>query len=146
MSTELEIRPYRPEDALRLLTIWRTASEIGHPFFTQTQLDEQQQLVGDVYLPKAETWVALSKANPVGFIGLLGNFIGGLFVAPENHGAGVGKSLIEHALKIHGTLELDVYALNEGALGFYRRLGFVEIFRRPCDDNGLAFEVIKLRR
>ena len=146
MPTEIEIRPYRPEDCLRLLDIWRAASEIGHPFFSREQLDEQQQLVGDVYLPQAETWVALSDAKPVGFIGLLDDFVGGLFVAPESHGTGVGRRLVEHALERHGALELDVYALNAGALSFYRRLGFVEISRRPRDDNDLPLEVVQLRR
>lgn len=146
MPTEIEIRPYRPEDCLRLLDIWRAASERGHPFFSREQLDEQQQLVGDVYLPQAETWVALSDAKPVGFIGLLDDFVGGLFVAPESHGTGVGRRLIEHALERRGTLELDVYALNAGALSFYRRLGFVEISRRPRDDNDLPLEVVQLRR
>lgn len=146
MSNEFEIRLYRPEDRSRLLAIWRAAAEIGHPFFTSRQLDEQQQLVGDVYLPKAETWVALSGAGPAGFIGLLDDFIGGLFVAPENHGTGVGRRLVACALERRGTLELDVYALNEGALGFYRRLGFTEISRGLRADDGLSLEVVRLRR
>jgi putative acetyltransferase len=145
MNIDLQIRPYRPEDKPRLLSIWRAASEIGHPFFSNDQLDEQQKLVEEVYLPKAENWVAQYDGEPVGFIGLMGNFVGGLFVAPEAHGLGIGRALIAHALEHNNSLELDVYALNESAVGFYHRLGFVEVSRRPTDDNNLPLEVIKLR-
>jgi len=146
MNNDLQIRPYRADDKSRLLSIWRAASEIGHPFFSEDQLDEQQHLVGEIYLPKAETWVAQYDGEPVGFIGLLDSFIGGLFVSPEAQGQGIGRALIAHALERKHSLELEVYALNESAVGFYRRLGFVEVSRRPTDDNNLPFEVIRLRR
>jgi len=146
MSIDLQIRPYRADDKSRLLLIWRAASEVGHPFFSKDQLDEQQRLVGEVYLSIAETWVAQDDGEPVGFIGLLDSFIGGLFVSPEAHGRGIGRALIAHALERKHSLELEVYARNENAVGFYRRLGFFEVDRRPTDDNSLPFEVIRLRR
>jgi ribosomal protein S18 acetylase RimI-like enzyme len=146
MTSAPEIRPFQPEDSPRLLRIWRAASEIAHPFFTSAQLDEQQALVEQVYLPKAETWVAVAAGQPVGFIGLLGHFIGGLFVAPEGQGRGIGRALVGHAAARQGSLELEVYARNEGALRFYQRLGFTEIGRRPRDDNDLPLELIRLRR
>jgi len=145
MSIDLQIRPYRPADKPRLLSIWRAASEIGHPFFSKDQLDAQQKLVGEIYLPKAENWVAQYDDKPVGFIGLVDNFVGGLFVAPEAQGRGIGRALIAHALERNNSLELDVYALNESAIGFYHRLGFIEVERRQTDDNDLPLEVIKLR-
>lgn len=145
MSLDLQIRPYTPEDKSRLLSIWRAASEIGHPFFSNDQLNEQQKVVGEVYLPQAETFVAEHDGAPVGFIGMLGHFVGGLFVAPEAHGQGIGRALVTFVLERDGALELDVYALNETAIGFYRRLGFVEVERRSTDDNNQPFEVIRLR-
>jgi len=145
MDIELDIRPYRSEDESCLLAIWRAASAKGHPFFTSEELDAQAQLVREVYLPKAETWVAVLEDEPVGFIGLLDNFIGGLFVDPAIHGRGIGRTLIGHARKLKGTLELEVYALNENARAFYERLGFGEIDRQATDANGLPFEVIRLR-
>ena len=145
MSLDLQIRPYTPDDKSGLLSIWRVASEIGHPFFSNDQLDEQQKVVGEVYLPQAETWVAEYDGTPVGFIGMLGHFIGGLFVAPEAHGQGIGRALVTFVLERNGALELDVYALNESAIGVYRRLGFVEVERRSTDDNHQPFEVIRLR-
>lgn len=145
MTTLFEIRPYAPEDAERLLAIWHDASRLAHPFFTEEQLREQRRLVRDIYLPEAENWVATAAGEPVGFIGLIDNFVGGLFVDPARHGRGAGRLLVQHAAGRKGMLELEVYALNREADGFYRHLGFREIGRRPTDDNGLPFEVVHLR-
>lgn len=145
MTTSFEIRPYAPEDTERLLAIWYDASRVGHPFFTEEQLSEQKRLVRDIYLPQAGNWVATKAGAPVGFIGLIDNFIGGLFVDPVRHGNGAGRRLIQHAAGRKGMLELEVYALNRKADGFYRHLGFREIGRRATDDNGLPFEVVHLR-
>ncbi|ALV26490.1 acetyltransferase [Pannonibacter phragmitetus] len=143
--TDFCIRPYRPDDTPCLLRIWRAASELGHPFLGKDQLDAQEKLTAEIYLPMAETWVIEVNGQPAGFIGLLDDFIGGLFVDPAQHGRGLGKALVAHALKSRSSLDLEVYARNEAAHGFYRRLGFLEVGRRPEDDNGLPFEVIRLR-
>lgn len=145
MAAPCDIRPYTPEDAARLLAIWRAASEQAHFFFTAEQLDAQQRLVADVYLSNAEISVATLSGTPAGFIGLLGSFVGGLFVAPEVQGRGIGRALIGHAMSLRGpVLELEVYARNAGARAFYRRLGFRERGRRATDDNGLPFTLIRL--
>lgn len=146
LPSDITIRPARPEEFDRLLAIWRAGTEKAHGFFTAEQIDAQAALVRDVYLAKAETWVATVDGEPAGFLGLLGNFVGGLFVDPQQHGSGIGRALMAHGLALKGTLELGVYARNERAMAFYKALDFEEIERRPIDDNGLPFEVVTLRR
>jgi ribosomal protein S18 acetylase RimI-like enzyme len=146
MNINLDIRPYRPDDKSRLLNIWRAASAVGHPFFTEDQLDQQADAVRDVYLPKAENWVAVMDGTPVGFIGLLGQFVGGLFVDPASHSRGIGRALVADAAEMKGHLELEVYARNSRALSFYQRLGFIEVSRRDTDDHGFPFELVRLER
>jgi ribosomal protein S18 acetylase RimI-like enzyme len=146
MLHELDIRAFEPDDTARLVAIWRAASEKGHPFFTAEQLDAQAALVGEHYLPLAETHVAQRDGEILGFISLLDQVIGGLFVDPRCHGTGIGRQLVEHATRLRPQLELEVYTLNGSARRFYDRLGFAETGRRPTDDNGLPFELIKLVR
>lgn len=143
---EAVIRPYRTEDRERLAAIWLSASRIGHPFLGEERLLAQQQMVRDTYLPMADNWVAEVDGRPAGFIGLIGNFIGGLFVDPEIHGAGIGRGLIEHAAARLGRLDVSVYADNPSAVDFYRRRGFVETGRQETDDEGLPFAVIHMAR
>ncbi|MFL0693987.1 MAG: GNAT family N-acetyltransferase [Agrobacterium tumefaciens] len=146
MKYDLKIRAFWPEDTTRLVAIWRAASEKGHPFLAREQLDIQATRVADHYLPLAETHVALLSGEIVGFISLLDQTIGGLFVDPNQHGTGIGRRLVEHASQLRSSLELEVYTLNESARRFYDRLGFIETGRRPTDDSGLPFELIKLVR
>lgn len=140
------IRPYRTDDCDRLLDIWHAASRTGHPFLSDSELEEQKILVRDIYLPKAENWVALEGSSPVGFIGLLESFIGGLFVHPQAHKRGYGTALVQHAAALKGDLEVEVYSLNDGALRFYERAGFSEVSRRPMDDQGRGLELVRLER
>ena len=140
------LRRYRAEDNQALSDIWLRASARAHSFFTREQLAEQQKRVSEVYLPNAETWVASEGADLLGFIGLIDDFIGGLFVDPQHQGHGVGRTLVTHAMALKGSLTLEVYARNPGARTFYEQLGFREIDRRPTDDNGLPFALIRMRR
>lgn len=142
----LKIRPYEPIDRDQLVDIWEAASRVGHPFLTESDIEEQKALVRDIYLPQAQNWVAQSDHGSVGFIGLLDNFVGGLFVDPRVHRAGVGRELVEHAALLKGHLEVEVYARNEAAVLFYHRVSFVEIGRRSTDDQGRELELIRLRR
>lgn len=142
----ITISAYDTADQAEMVRIWLEASRVGHPFLSEDDLQSQLVLVRDVYLPKAESWVAFFGSRPAGFIGLLGSFIGGLFVDPALHGAGVGGALVEHAAREKPTLSVDVYALNKAAIGFYQRLGFVERSRRMPDDKGRPLELIRMLR
>lgn len=143
-NNEVIIRAYRASDKPLLSSIWYRASLEAHSFLGEDRLQEQRQLIEDVYLEKAETWVAAIDDKPVGFIGLLDSFIGGLFVDPDIHGCGIGQFLIHHALALKGELSLEVYADNERACRFYSRLGFKITSQRPEDDEGLPFRNIRM--
>ncbi len=145
-ETRFVIRPYRAEtDLARLSAIWFEASVRAHPFIGKTRLSRQRQRVERDYFPSARTFVALVEDEPVGFISLLGDFVGALFVRPDRQGQGFGRALLEHALAETPLLELEVYAANQAALGFYRSMGFREVSRRSTDDDGLPFESVRMR-
>lgn len=141
------IRAYRDDlDRERLADIWLAASRVGHPFLSEAELLDQLSKVRDIYLPQAENWVVEDKGRQVGFIGLIDDFIGGLFVDPIAHGGGYGKALVLHAATLKGTLEVEVYAANTAAIAFYRRLGFFEISRGRQDEENASREVVRMRR
>jgi putative acetyltransferase len=140
------IDAYQPFDTEALLAIWLAASRIGHPFLSEEDLTAQYALVRDVYLSNAETWVIRCGDEIGGFIGLLDNFIGGLFIRPTFHGTGLGRALIEHAAHHKGKLAVEAYEANLGAISFYKRCGFVEVGRRDRDDEGRALPLIRLEQ
>ncbi len=142
---DLIIRSFEDADTAALSDIWWRASLAVHSFLGEDLLRAQKKLIEEIYLPKAETSVALLGQTPVGFIGLLDSFIGGLFVDPDYGRRGIGRALVEHALERRAELTLEVYAANEKACAFYQKIGGVEIGRRPKDDNELPFELIRMR-
>ncbi len=81
----------------------------------------------------------------MGFVGLVGNHVGGLFVAPEAHRRGVGRELVSHAHRRLGELSVEVYERNRAALAFYRGLGFEQVARKETDDEGRPFALLRLR-
>jgi len=142
----MQIRPYTPRDRAAVLDVWLEASKVGHPFLPPEELNRQQKLVGDVYLPNSETWVAEQDGRITGFIGLLDSFIGGLFVDPKQHGQGIGRDLIAHAYRLKGSLTVEVYADNPIAPAFYARCGFTETGRKDQDDEGRPLTLLVLKK
>lgn len=141
------IRAYRDDlDRDRLAEIWLAASRVGHPFLSEAELLEQLAQVRDIYLPQAENWVVEDEAGQIGFIGLIDDFIGGLFVDPTAHGGGYGKALVLHAVALKGTLDVEVYAANAAAIAFYRRLGFLEVSRGRQEEKSASHEIVRMRR
>jgi ribosomal protein S18 acetylase RimI-like enzyme len=143
---DLVIRRYADEDRDRVLDIWLAASRIGHPFLSEDELAAQRKATREIYLPMAETWIAVAQDKPVGFIGLLDNSIGGLFVDPEAQGRGIGTALVDHATKLKGTLDVEVFAENPIAPSFYRRRGFVETGRRFHGEEIRPRELIRMKQ
>lgn len=145
-TSTVAIRPYESRDNQRLSALWLEASLISHTFLPESLLLTQQKLVAEKYLAETETWVAIADDLPVGFIGLMDQFIGGLFVAPEAQGMGIGGELLRHAFELKGHLALEVYAANHRAVAFYRRHGFCGVRRRETDDNGLPHPLILMQK
>lgn len=130
------IREYREEDLNGVITSYENASKLAHPFLTSDFLDKERHNILNVYLPNAETWVAELNGKVIGFIALLGNEVGGIFVEPEYHGTGVGKLLMDKAREIHGDLEVEVFVENPIGRKFYSSYGFVPLAEKVHEETG----------
>ncbi|MFF8309407.1 GNAT family N-acetyltransferase [Streptomyces lydicus] len=146
MSNDMIIRRYRAADQEIVSDLWSRAARQAHPFLVGEGEGERARILREVYLVRAENWVAERGGTVVGLLGLLPTGqgegegsdaeVGGLFVAPEAQGAGIGRLLVEHAAARHGALTLEVFEANARARRFYARLGFSERGRRTDEDTG----------
>lgn len=71
--------------------------------------------------------VAQQDGRIVGFAGLYGpdSFLHHLYIDPLFHGRGLGRELVNAAVKrARGRVSLKCQLINENALAFYARLGF----------------------
>jgi len=123
-SPRRRIRMSRPADGARSVTIWREAVDATHHFLAPS---DRQSIDGIVqhFLPNSELWLAVDDDDrAMGFMLLEADHMAALFVAPAFHGAGVGRSLVEHALRLQPVIRTEVNEQNARMPGFYERLGF----------------------
>ncbi len=137
------IRRYDPNDSSELLAVWYDAAQLAHPFWTPEHFERERRNISQEFLPTAETWVFESEGLVVGFISLMGNQVGGLFVAPGSQRRGIGRALMDHVRASRDYLELEVFEANEIGRAFYDAYGFEVVGDRPDEDTG--FRVLRLK-
>ena len=137
------IRQYEGQDLQDLLTAWAAASEIAHPFLTEDFLASERENIPNLYLPNAETWVYEADGRVVGFVALIGNEVGAIFVHPSHQRMGVGNDLMDKAKELRGGLEVEVFVKNDIGRAFYAKYGFTPIQEKVHDQTG--FDLLRLR-
>nr|WP_321461523.1 GNAT family N-acetyltransferase [uncultured Cohaesibacter sp.] len=118
------IRTFKSQDTEAVIAIWRSASALAHSFLPADFMDEAERLTREIYLKQAETWVFVRDGAIVGFIGLIDDYIGGLFVDPCHHGEGIGRALVDKAVAEKGSLAVEVFVDNAIGRRFYAAYGF----------------------
>ena len=137
------IRKYQPADCEDVLNVWAGASAVAHPFLSREFLELERHNIPNVYLPKADTWVWEAGGRVVGFMSLLGNEVGALFVDPGAQRAGIGRALIGRARALRGELKVEVFKDNLLVRAFYAKCGFEVMHHKIHEQTG--FEIIRLR-
>ena len=124
MAVQHLIREYAPDDLADILSAWESASALAHTFLTKPFVHQERINIPELYLPNVETWVVEDSGRVIGFIALIGNKIGAIFVDPEFHGSGAGRALMDKARELRGDLEVEVFKENAIGRKFYARYGF----------------------
>ena len=139
----MQIRQYKNSDLDSVLASWERATRLAHPFMTDEFIAQERENIARIYLPITDTWVIELDEEVQGFIALMGNEVGAIFLQPEFHGQGAGKALMDKAQELHGDLEVEVF--NENSIGrkFYARYGFETLEEKMHEPTGQ--KVLRLR-
>jgi len=84
------IRKYNENEIPRLLEIWEAASLMAHPFLTDEFHQMVKKAMKEMYMLNSDTWVYVESGNILGFISMMDNEIGGLFVEPNQQAKRIG--------------------------------------------------------
>lgn len=130
------IRKYRPTDDDAIVDVWFQAASLAHPFVPQEFMESEKKNTREIYLPNTDTWVYLEQDEVVGFIAMMGNEVGAIFLLPSFHGKGIGTKLMNHVAQFHEILEVEVFEKNSIGRAFYERYGFEFIKKHVHDATG----------
>lgn len=141
----IRIVPYHADYHDRLGAIWLRSVQATHHFLTPEDIAFFLPIVRDHAFTSAEVYVALNARNqPVGFIGFDGPKVEMLFIDPDFHRQGIGRTCLDFAVSQKGNLILDVNEQNPQAVRFYLAYGFVQTGRSPVDSMGKPFPLLHL--
>lgn len=130
------IRKRTDADNDQIVHIWYKASRIAHPFLASDFSEKMKHDLRDIYIPNSETWVYENGGRVLGFISMLGNEIGGLFVLPDTQKNGIGTQLVNFVKSLHPELVVEVFEQNVIGRAFYAKYGFEPVSNYHHEETG----------
>lgn len=130
------IRKHQEQDLKTIINIWEKSSALAHPFLSSAFVEKVKSDMTNLYIPNSETWVYEIENSIVGFISMVENEIGGLFVLPSNHSKGIGTKLVDFIRNEHSNLEVEVFEKNHIGRAFYNKYGFEKIKQYYHEESG----------
>lgn len=137
------IRKHVSSDVDAIVKIWYDASTLAHPFLDSVFVEKVKKDMREIYIPNSETWVFVKNKIVVGFIGMMNNEIGGLFVSPKNQSEGIGTQLVNFIARKFDKLEVEVFEKNRIGRAFYDKYGFSLMQKNVHEETGEV--VLKLK-
>jgi len=131
------IRPYTDDDLGEVLDAWYLASVEAHSFLGEGFFHAERGRLSDLWLPGSDTSVFEVGGHVVGFVSMVGNEVGGIFVTPEYQNQGVGRALLDHVAASRHYLELEVFEANTIGRTFYDAYGFRVLSEGVESETGL---------
>lgn len=118
------IRKLRKTDINRIAEIWLDTNIKAHHFISAQYWKDNFETVKEM-LVQAEVYVYEDTQKIQGFIGLMDDYIAGIFVCSEAQSCGIGRQLLDFVKKHKQQLRLSVYQKNIRAIKFYQRENFI---------------------
>lgn len=129
------IRLKNDEDINKIMEIWLNNNIKAHNFINENYWRDNFSIVKNM-ISESEVYVYEINGTPVGFVGLMDNYLAGIFVDYEYQSKGIGKEIIDYIKTIKEHINLNVYVKNKRAVEFYLREGFTVVEKSIDTDTG----------
>lgn len=128
------IRKKKEADIPVIMEIWLDTNIKAHDFISSEYWKENYTAVGQM-MQDAEMYVCEKYGEIQGFVGLMDNYVAGIFVKEKYQSEGIGKALLDFVKERKEELVLHVYEKNERAIEFYLREGFAKTKAQIEEEN-----------
>lgn len=129
-----------------LLDVWEKSVRATHLFLPENEiLNIKSNFLPEALANISHLIVVQDNDKSVAFMGIEGQKLEMLFVAPEERGKGIGKKLIEYGIRNYSINELAVNEQNPQAKGFYEHLGFEVCKRSEIDEQGNPYPILYMQ-
>ncbi len=116
------IRKFKQEDTEQVMRIWLEGNVDAHNFVPQDYWLSQYELVQEQLL-QANIYVYEQDEKINGFVGMMDDYLAGIFVDKTCRSMGIGRTLLEQIKEIYPKFSLNVYQQNQRAVDFYLKEG-----------------------
>lgn len=128
------------DDIDTVMDIWLKANIECHSFIDKHYWIEHFEHIKEMIYESDNIYIYEEDDKIVGFIGLDGNCIEGLFVKKEYRNKGIGRKLLNNIKLKHDYLTLKVYKKNTLSYNFYLKNNF-EIVDEKINEDTNEIEV-----
>ena len=141
-----EVLERTPRLMEQLLAVWERSVRATHLFLSPEEIAEIRTYVPQA-LREVPHLIAARRADgtPAGFMGIDGQKLEMLFLAPEERGKGLGRALVQYGVERFGIREVTVNEQNPQARGFYERMGFRVCQQSELDEQGRPYPILNMR-
>lgn len=136
------IRGYRDKDLDKIMGIWLKGNTKAHSFIDEKYWLSKYNKVKEM-MPQSDIYIYEENDKVLGFIGLMGSYIAGIFVLEKEQSKGIGKKLLDYVKNKNSELYLNVYSENRKAVDFYLRESFNIVENSVDEDTGENEAVMK---
>lgn len=134
------------KDIEEILDTWESSVRATHDFLNEEDIIsiKPQVIEGAKYVSKL---LCVRDKNGVikAFMGIHDFKIEMLFISNENRGSGIGKGLVDYAIKVLNVTLVDVNEQNTQAVGFYTHMGFKVFDKSDLDEQRNPFPILHMK-
>jgi len=128
-----------------LTNIWEDSVRATHTFLGEEDIKFFKPKIKDEYLCAVKLFAYKDEDDNIcGFVGIDENRLEMLFIHSKYFKKGIGKKLLQYAIKSYGINQLNVNEQNEKAVSFYNHFGFKVIGRTQTDEFGKPFPLLHM--
>lgn len=126
------------KDLDKIMEIWLKSNIEAHNFIDKSYWINNFITVRNL-ISASEVYIYEENNEILAFVGLVDNYIAGIFVDSKYRNMKIGKNLLDYIKNIKSELSLDVYEKNKKAYNFYIKNDF-KIKEKSLDNKNNEYE------